>query len=86
MAPGGTVRYTITATNSWFGGLYRRHPDGPAERILDDATYNGDAAATAGTVTFSSPNLSGTGNLAVGAVATITYSATAENPILATAC
>ena len=48
--------------------------------MLDDASYNGDAAATAGTVLFASPNLTWTGNLAVGAMATITFSVTVSNP------
>ena len=48
--------------------------------MLDDAGYDGDAAATAGSVTFTSPNLTWTGNLAVGAVATITFSVTVNNP------
>ena len=42
--------------------------------ILDDAAYNGDGAAGTGSVSFSSPNLSWTGNLAVGASATVTFS------------
>ena len=48
--------------------------------ILTDAAYNGDAAATAGTVSYSSPDLTWTGDLAVGATATITYSVTVDNP------
>ena len=48
--------------------------------VLDDAVYNGDAAATAGSVSYASPNLTWTGNLAAGATATITFSATVNNP------
>ena len=48
--------------------------------MLDDAGYNGDAAATAGSVSYSSPNLTWTGNLAPGASATITFSVTVNNP------
>ena len=48
--------------------------------MLDDAAYNGDAAATAGSVSFASPNLTWTGNLAPGAAATITYTVTVHNP------
>ena len=48
--------------------------------MLDDAAYNNNAAATAGTVSFASPNLTWTGNLAVGATATITFSVTVNNP------
>ena len=48
--------------------------------MLDDAGYNGDAAATVGSVSFASPNLTWTGTLAVGAAATITFSVTVNNP------
>ena len=48
--------------------------------MLDDATYDSDAAATAGTVSFASPNLTWTGNLAAGTSATITFSVTVNNP------
>ncbi|WP_210649048.1 DUF11 domain-containing protein [Nocardioides sp. SYSU D00065] len=44
--------------------------------VLDDATYNGDAAASSGSVSVSGSTLSWTGDLAVGASATITYSVT----------
>ena len=48
--------------------------------VLDDASYNSDVAATAGTVSYSSPDLTWTGDLAVGATVTITYSATVDDP------
>ncbi len=48
--------------------------------VLDDAAYNGDAAATVGTVSFASPNLTWTGTLAPGATATITFSVTVNRP------
>ena len=48
--------------------------------MLDDASYNNDASATAGSVSFASPNLTWTGNLAIGASATITFSVTVNNP------
>ena len=48
--------------------------------MLDDAAYNGDASATAGTASFASPNLTWTGDLAPGAAATITFSVTVNNP------
>ena len=46
--------------------------------VLDDADYNGDAAATSGTVTSTSNTVRWTGDLAVGATATITYSVTVQ--------
>ncbi|MFC7645268.1 hypothetical protein ACFQX6_35010 [Streptosporangium lutulentum] len=48
--------------------------------MLDDAAYNADATATTGTVGFAGTDLTWTGNLAVGASATITYTVTINNP------
>ena len=79
-APGGTVTYTITATNSGQTALTGATFTDALSDVLDDATYNGDASATAGSVSFASPNLTWTGTLAVGAVATITFSVTVNNP------
>ena len=58
--------------------------------VLDDATYNGDATASAGSLSYVSPGLTWTGNLAAGATATVTFSVTVNNPdtgdkVLATA-
>ena len=79
-APGGTVSYTITATNSGQVALTGATFTDSLSDVLDDASYNGDAAATAGSVSFTSPNLTWTGTLAVGAAATITFSVTVNNP------
>ena len=48
--------------------------------MLGDASYDSDAAATAGTAAFSSPDLTWSGDLDLGASATITYSVTVHNP------
>ena len=48
--------------------------------MLDDAAYDNDAAATSGTVSFASPDLTWTGNLAPGDTVTITYTVTVDNP------
>ena len=78
--PGGTVHFTVTVTNTGSGTYTGATFTDPLGDVLDDASYNGDAAATAGTVSYSSPNLAWTGNLAPGAVATITFSVTVSNP------
>ena len=79
-APGSTIGYTVTVTDSgqtpYTGATFTDSLAG----ALDDATYNGDAVTTAGSVTYSSPNLTWTGNLAVGATATITFSVTVNTP------
>ncbi|HTZ30446.1 MAG TPA: LamG-like jellyroll fold domain-containing protein [Streptosporangiaceae bacterium] len=80
-APGGAVGYTITATNTGLIPLTGATFTDAMADVLDDATYNGDAMASTGTVTFTSPNLIWTGSLAVGATATVTYSVTVNNPV-----
>ena len=78
--PGAVVPYTITVTNSGQTAYTGAAFTDPLSGVLDDASYDGDAAASAGTVSFASPNLTWTGNLAVGAAATITFSVTVKNP------
>jgi choice-of-anchor A domain-containing protein/uncharacterized repeat protein (TIGR01451 family) len=78
--PGGTVHYTVTATNSGTTAYSGATFTDSLSDVLDDASYNGDASATAGSVAFTSPNLTWTGTLAAGAVATITFSVTVNNP------
>ena len=78
--PGSTVAYTVTVTNSgqaaYTGATFTDSLSG----VLDDAAYNGDAVATTGSLSYASPNLTWTGNLAVGAAATVTFSVTVSNP------
>jgi uncharacterized repeat protein (TIGR01451 family) len=78
--PGATVAYTVTVTNSGQAPYTAITVTDPLGGVLDDATYNGDASATAGVVTFTSPVLTWTGDVAVGAVVTITYSVTVRSP------
>ena len=78
--PGSVVHYTVTVTNSGQTPYTGATFTDPLSGVLDDAAYNNDAAATAGQVSFTSPNLTWTGNLAVGAAATITFSVTVSNP------
>ena len=79
-APGATVHYTITVTNSGGAAVSGATLTDPLSDVLDDASYNNDATATAGTATFTSPDFSWTGDLATGAIATITFSVTVNNP------
>ncbi|MEU8384642.1 internalin [Streptosporangium sp. NPDC048865] len=78
--PGGTVGYTITITNTgqtpYTGAVVTEELAG----VLDDATYNGDATATAGTVGFAGSTLTWTGDLAVGASEVVMYSVTVDSP------
>ncbi|MGC4746828.1 putative Ig domain-containing protein [Micromonospora sp. DT201] len=79
-AAGGTVNYTISATNTGSAALSGVTITDPLGEVLDDATYNADATATSGSVSFVSPTLTWTGNLAAGAAVTISYSVTVANP------
>ncbi len=80
ITPGGTITYTVTAANTgptpYVGAAFTDSLSG----VLPDANYNNDASASSGTVSYSAPTLSWTGDLAVGATATITYTATVKNP------
>ncbi|MFK3835008.1 GEVED domain-containing protein [Microbacterium sp. NPDC087868] len=93
-ADGDSVTYTVVVTNEGPGEFTTESPatfvDDMTE-VLDDATYNGDATASAGTVTYAAPELSWSGPLAAGASATITYTvtydaSTGDNVLINTVC
>ena len=82
-APGGVVHYTITVTNTGQTPYTGAALTDPLAGVLDDAAYNGDAATTpaaTGTLGYASQTLSWTGNLALAATVTITYSVTVKKP------
>ena len=74
------MHYTITVANSgltpYAGATFADGLGG----ALDDASYGNDAAATAGTVTFTSPSLTWTGDVPASGTVTITYSITVNKP------
>src|SRR5207244_2723783 len=72
---GGSVTVSGSAT------VQNTHPGNKLlAGITDDAVYNGDATATTGSLSFASSTLAWTGNLAVGASVTITYTITVNAP------
>ena len=83
-SPGDTVSYTIVVTNT---GAVAYTAGSPASftddlsRVIDDATYQNDAAATSGTVGYTAPNLAWSGSLPVGSTVTVTYSVKVFVPI-----
>ncbi len=78
--PGTVIGYTITVTDSgqtpYTGAVVTDDLTG----ALGDAAYDGDASATAGSVSYAAPGLTWTGDLSPGGTATITYSVTVDNP------
>ena len=72
--------YTITVTNTGQTPYTGASVTDSLAGVLDDAAYNGDGAATTGSVAFASPALTWTGDLAPGATATITYTVKVDNP------
>ena len=78
--PGQVVTYTVTVTDSgqtaYAGAVVADDLSG----VVDDAAYDGDATATAGSVSYAAPVLTWTGGLSPGGSATITYSVTVDNP------
>ncbi|MEV0675655.1 GEVED domain-containing protein [Actinosynnema sp. NPDC050436] len=81
VGPGGTVTYSVVVANTGQTALPGATFTDDLTGVVDDATYNADAAATLGAVSYSAPKLTWTGDLPVGASATVTYSATVRNPV-----
>ena len=72
--------YTLTVTNTGQTAYTGVSVTDPLTGVLDDAAFNNDASTTSGSVSYASPNLTWTGDLAPGATATITFSVTVNNP------
>ena len=82
VSPGSDVHYTVTVTNTGQAPYSDASVTLDYADTLEDATYNGDLAATSGTVTTDSATQTATwtGDLAPGATVTITYSVTVIPP------
>ena len=80
VVPGGTEAYTITLANTGQTPYAGTTVTDDLAGVLDDATYNGDAVASRGSIAYASPTLTWTGDLAVGESATITYTVTSLDP------
>ena len=82
--PGSVVRYTVIATNSGQTAYLPASFGTDLTGVLDDARYNADATASTGTVqvdtSSATPGLTWSGNLAVGASSTVTFSVTVADP------
>ncbi|MFB8201178.1 DUF7927 domain-containing protein, partial [Kitasatospora purpeofusca] len=78
---GDTVTYTLTVTNDGTAPYPGARLTDDLTDVLDDATWNDTASATTGSTAFdpAARVLTWTGDLAVGATATITYTVTVTN-------
>lgn len=76
--PGQKITYTVHVKQTGAGALTGVTATDDLSKVLDDAAFNNDATASAGTATFdaTAKTLAWTGDLPVGADVTITYSVT----------
>ena len=80
--PGDTINYTLTITNNGAGPANANVTD-DLTNLLDDATYNNNAAVTSGTgsVSYTAPIITYTNpSLGAGQSATVTFSVTTQSP------
>jgi fimbrial isopeptide formation D2 family protein/uncharacterized repeat protein (TIGR01451 family) len=74
--PGDVIDYTVTISQEGKAAIKGATLTDDLSGVLDDASYNGNATASTGSVSVKGTTLSWKGNLKVGAVETITYSVT----------
>ncbi|MFJ8912477.1 hypothetical protein [Amycolatopsis sp. NPDC102389] len=78
--PGDVVKYTVTVRNTGKTKLSGATFTDDLTKVLDDADYRNDGAATIGAVVYAEPVLTWTGDLGIGETATVTYSVKVKNP------
>lgn len=74
--PGDEITYTIVVTQAGAGNVTGASLADDLSAVLDDATFNDDAVASAGSVTRTGDLLVWSGDLLPGDIVTITYSVT----------
>ena len=74
--PGEVLTYTVVAKNDGDAPAMGYHLIDNLTDAIDDATYNNDAVADVGTISYDDPIISWTGNLQPGEVVNMTYSVT----------
>ena len=78
--PGSTISYTVTVADTGPTPYTAATVTDALDGVLPDAAYDNDATATTGTLSYTSPDLTWTGDLTPGATAVITYTVTLANP------
>ncbi|WP_240690786.1 DUF11 domain-containing protein [Amycolatopsis sp. CFH S0078] len=78
---GDQVTYTVTARNTGQTDLKDATFTDDLTNVLTNATYNNDATASTGSTTYAAPRLTWTGDLPLGAIATVTYSVKVKTPV-----
>ncbi|ONI81726.1 hypothetical protein ALI144C_20545, partial [Actinosynnema sp. ALI-1.44] len=78
--PGDVVKYTVTVRNTGKTKLTGATFTDDLTKVLDDADYARDGAATIGTVSYAQPKLTWKGDLDIGQTATVTYSVKVRKP------
>lgn len=73
---GDVVTYHVQVIQKGDGAVTGAFLDDDLTGVLDDATWNDDAVASSGEVSYTEPTLHWSGDLAVGAVVDLTYSVT----------
>ncbi|MFC7646641.1 isopeptide-forming domain-containing fimbrial protein [Streptosporangium lutulentum] len=84
--PGDVIVHTITAQNVGAAAYLGATLTDELSQTLDDATYNNDASATTGAVSYDESRLNWTGDIAAGETVTVTYSSTVKDTGAATIC
>jgi uncharacterized repeat protein (TIGR01451 family) len=75
---GDKITYTLTVAQKGQAAIAGATLTDDLSDVLDDATYDGDAKTSTGTVSYASPHLTWRGNLALRGTAKITYSVTVK--------
>ena len=74
------TKFTITIANTGQTPYSGATVANDLGEVLDESAYDNDATATVGTIVIADEVLTWTGNLAVGATATVTYTVQANDP------